>query len=149
VKEVLGDRADVLLLDDAAKKLGIDKYQALAHADLVVQPSAYEGNSYFVLETLACGVPIVAYDVGLLKSISEIAKENGFRACVGVVINRHYRSPEETAKVTSFLLGSVLREHPPHGIYNPRQCAELFSVQNFHQQWQAYLEDYERHLESR
>lgn len=146
VKEKLGDSADVLLLDDAAKKLGMEKYAALAQADLVVQPSAYEGNSYFVLETLACDVPIVAYDVGLLHSISSIAQRNGIQACVGTVINRKYRSPAETAKVTKFILDSVLRDRSP---YNPRKIAELFSIEKFHDDWKNYLEEYEHHLACR
>ena len=146
VKEALEDRVEVLLLDDAARELGMGKYQALAHADLVVQPSAFEGNSYFVLETLACDVPIVAYDVGLLHSISTISRENGIQACVGAVIDRKYRSPEETAKVSSFILDSVRRDR---SVYNPREVAKLFSIQRFHQEWKRYLEDYERRLESR
>lgn len=137
---------DVWLLDEAAKNLNLSKVDALANADLVVQPSAYEGNSYFVLETLACDVPIVAYNVGLLHSISKIAHKAGIECCVGSVIDRQYRSPEETAKVAHFILDSVCRGG---GVYNPRQVAELFSVQKFHQQWREYLEEYERHLESR
>lgn len=141
--------AKTMLLDDAANELlipGADKYEILREADLVVQPSAYEGNSYFVLETLACNVPIVAYRVGLLYSISEIAKRNGIEACIGGLIDRKYRSPQETAKVTRFILDSVMRDR---SVYNPREVAKLFSIQRFHDEWRTYLEDYERHLESR
>jgi len=137
---------DVWLLDEAAEKLELSKVDALANADLVVQPSAYEGNSYFVLETMACDVPIVAYNVGLLHSISVIAKENGIEACVGAIIDRKYRRPEETAKVASFILDSVCRDR---STYNPRQVSELFSVKRFHEQWREYLEDYERNITSR
>jgi glycosyltransferase involved in cell wall biosynthesis len=131
---------DVMLLDEAAAFLELPKYEALANADLVVQPSAYEGNSYFVLETLACDVPIVAYDVGLLYSISTIAKNNGIIPCIGSIINRDFRSPEETAKVAKFILDSVSRER---SLYNPRKVAELFSIQNFHEQWKGYLTRHE------
>ena len=137
---------EVLLLDDAAKSLGLSKVDALANADLVVQPSAYEGNSYFVLETLACDVPVVAYNVGLLHSISDIAKENGIQACVGAIIDKKYRSPKETARVAHFILDSVCRDR---SVYNPRKVAELFSVQKFHEQWRNYLEEYDNHLTSR
>lgn len=137
---------EVWLLDEASEKLKLSKVDALANADLVVQPSAYEGNSYFVLETMACDVPIVAYNVGLLHSVSEIARENGMQACVGAIIDRKYRSPEETAKVSSFILDSVCRDR---SVYNPRRVAELFSVQKFHEQWKAYLEGYERHIAGR
>lgn len=145
VKKVLPND-DVLLLDDAAKQYDLEKYTALKNADLVVQPSAYEGNSYFVLETLACGVPIVAYNVGLLNTIAVRAREKGVEACIGGIIDRKYRSPEETAKVTKFILESVMRKRD---CYNPRQVAELFSIQRFHDEWRTYLEDYERHLEGR
>lgn len=127
----------VLLLDDAARLLGVPKYQALAMADLVVQPSAYEGNSYFVLETLACGTPIVAYNVGLLNSISEICAMNGIECSIGCVIDRKLRSTHETVKVAKWILESVCRDQES---YNPRQVAELFSVQKFHDQWRSFLE---------
>jgi len=138
-------QADVLLLDDAAEALRCGKYEALAQADLVVQPSAYEGNSYFVLETLACDVPIIAYNVGLLYSISRICKCAGDKehCCIGSVIDRKLRSPEITARQTKFILESVLRDRSP---YNPRHVAEKFSIQKFHTQWKGYLKDYERNL---
>lgn len=131
--------ADVLLLDEAAQFLNRPKYEALAHANLVVQPSAYEGNSYFVLETLACDVPIVAYNVGLLYSIVDIARAKGLEAVVGCVMNRRYRSPQETARISRFILDSVMR---PHSTYNPRKVAELFSIERFHEEWRKYLEEY-------
>lgn len=141
--------ADVLLMDRAAERLGYsleEKYKVIGEADLIVQPSAYEGNSYFVLEALASDVPIVAYNVGLLNSISTIAKENGIQAVIGSIIDRKYRSPSETAKVGKFILDSVIRDRSP---YNPRVVASLFSIERFHREWRKYLEDYERHLESR
>lgn len=145
VKQALPDDK-VLLLDEAAEFLKLPKYEALANADLVVQPSAYEGNSYFILETLACDVPIVAYNVGLLYRISEIARANGIQACLGGLIDRKYRSSQETAKVTKWILDSVSRDK---SVYNPREVASLFSIQRFHEQWREYLESYERDLESR
>lgn len=141
-----GNGVHTFLLDDLAKEWGMDKYDALRLSHLVVQPSAYEGNSYFVLETLASGVPIVAYKVGLLYSISKIAKAHGVEACIGGLIDRKLRSPEETAKVAKFILESRIRDM---NSYNPRQVAELFSIQRFHDGWRNYLEDYERHLEGR
>jgi len=139
--------ADVMLLDDAAKKYKMDKYDILGHASLVVQPSAYEGNSYFVLETLACDVPIVAYNVGLLYSISKICKCDGDECCcIGSIIDRKFRSPEETAKVGKFILESVLRDRTP---YEPRKAASHFSIGRFHSEWKSYLENYERNIKSR
>lgn len=150
VKKVIPAPGTVMLLDEAAKEWQMDKYQALRLTHMVVQPSAYEGNSYFVLETLASGVPIVAYDVGLLWSIREIAKRNGIEPLIGAIIPRKYRTPEKTAKVAKFICDSVVRDcSTGRNQYNPRQVAELFSIKNFHDQWRSYLEDYERHTESR
>lgn len=150
VKKAIPSPGEVLLLDEAAQKWEMEKYKALRLAHMVVQPSAYEGNSYFVLETLASGTPIVAYDVGLLWSIKEIAKRNGIEPCIGAIIPRKYRSPEETAKVAKFICDSVVRDGSTgRNQYNPRQVAELFSIQRFHDQWRNYLEDYERHIEGR
>jgi glycosyltransferase involved in cell wall biosynthesis len=145
--ETIGRMAtcDVMVLDDAQRALGLAKYESLSQADLVVQPSAYEGNSYFVLETLACGVPIVAYNVGLLNSISEICHKKGLDCKIGCVIDRKYRSPQETLKVTKFILESVLRDRSQ---YNPREVAQLFSLQRFHEEWRDYLERYEKTLDS-
>lgn len=151
--EKSGDLGVVNLLDDAAKKhgfVGDDKYQMLRLAHMVIQPSAYEGNSYFVLETLASGTPIVAYDVGLLWSIKDIARKNGIEPLIGAIIPRKLRSPGETAKVAKFIFDSIIRDCARgRNQYNPRQVAELFSIQRFHDEWRNYLEDYEHHLESR
>ena len=127
---------DVLLLDDAVKAYGLCKEDVLCNADLIVQPSAYEGNSYFVLETLASDTPIVAYNVGLLNSISEICDKNGVECSIGCVIDRKLRSPETTVKVSKWILESVCRDRSP---YNPRQVAGLFSIQSFHEQWREFL----------
>lgn len=138
--------ADVIVLDQAAQKLKLPKYEALAQADLVVQPSAYEGNSYFILEALACGVPVVAYNVGLLNSLSEICRKNDIPCMVGGIIDRRRRSPDETVRITKWILESILRDRKP---YNPRQVAELFSLKRFHQEWKNYLESYELDHKSR
>lgn len=137
---------DVLLLDEAAEKLKMPKYEALATANLVVQPSAYEGNSYFVLETLASDVPIVAYNVGLLYNISNICRLKNIPCIIGCIMDRRYRSPKETARISKFILESVMRDR---SLYNPRSVAELFSVKKFHEEWRNYLEEYERALDTR
>jgi glycosyltransferase involved in cell wall biosynthesis len=147
VKDVLGDEADVLLLDDAARKFGIDKYEVLGNATMVVQPSAYEGNSFFVLECLACDVPIVAYNVGLLHSLSKICKSEGDKeCCVGAIIDRKYRSPKETAKVSKFIFDSIVRER---SMYQPRKAACHFSKERFSTEWESFLkENYGMHFTS-
>jgi glycosyltransferase involved in cell wall biosynthesis len=121
---------DILLLDEAAKMLDCSTNIALAHADLVVQPSAYEGNSYFVLETLACNVPIVAYNVGLLHSVND--------PIIGTVLSRRNRSPEETYGAARVTLNRVLR-NPAQ--FNPRKIAEHYSLTKFHEEWRKVISD--------
>lgn len=121
--------ADVILLDEAPAFFGVPKYPALAQADLVVHPSAHEGNSYFVLETLASGVPIVSYDVGLMY---RAAKEN---APVGCIMHRTKRSKEETLRATEFCLNSVTALDE----CKPREWVSQFSVEKFQQEWRDYL----------
>lgn len=128
---------EVMLLDEAVQKYQLCKEDVLCNADLIVQPSAYEGNSYFILEALASDTPIVAYNVGLLNSISSICEKNGIDCVIGCVIDRKLRSPAETVKVAKWILDSVSRDRRP---YNPRQVAELFSIQNFHRDWRQFLE---------
>ena len=118
--------ADVLLLDDAADYFKLPKYEAMAQADLIVHPSAYEGNSYFLLESLASNIPIVSYDVGLMWS----AKRNG--AKIGLILDRCDRKPEVTlAGVKSILSGRTE--------VSPREYAFQFSLENFQQNWRNYL----------
>lgn len=79
-------------LDSFHQKLGFsDKMQTLQHADCVIIPSGYEGNSYFMLETLSCDVPIICYDVGLAYEIRALGLN------IGVIGDRDNRSPEYTA----------------------------------------------------
>lgn len=121
--------ADILSLDEAHKKYKFkSKPEALANADLVVIPSAYEGNSYFCLEALASNVPVIAYNVGLMY------KAWGSRDCldVGTILDRSLRSPEVTRNAVS----SFLKE--PHEV-NPRRWVSQFSVDNFHEEWRQYL----------
>lgn len=121
--------ADLVLLDDAARFFGVPKYRALAQADLVVIPSAHEGNSYFCLEALACDVPVVAYNVGLLY------KAWNDQAPLGRLFSREARSPELFMNSVKYFLDSN-RE----SLYlRPRQWVSQFSLENFQNQWKEYL----------
>lgn len=125
----------VLLLDDFAKlHPTIDKYELLSQADFVVHPSAHEGNSYAVLETLACNVPIVSYNVGLMWNYW--IYNNKYDELVGGIIDRRYRSPEATLKDVEFMI-SEIENHRDE--YEPRKWVSQFSIQNFHNNWREYL----------
>lgn len=85
--------ADVLSLDEAQDRFSHysdyrwTKPNALAQADLIVHPSGFEGNSIFIAEALACGVPVIGYDVGYLWGVVNE---------LGTIIDRRCRSPETT-----------------------------------------------------
>jgi glycosyltransferase involved in cell wall biosynthesis len=122
--------ADIWLLDEAAQKLNMPKYEALAQADVVAIPSHYEGNSYFTLEALSVGVPIVCYDVGM----PWWAYRNGFKHKVGDII------PYEEFGVQRFLDGvnAVLSEDKRN--LAPDELASLFTPERFRSEWKDYLE---------
>lgn len=143
--------ADVWLLDEASQKLNLQKYDALAQADVFVHPSAHEGNSYMLLEALACGIPIVAYDVGLLYELQDIQNKelndpyslNGTTggSQAGIIMMRKERSVENTLRTVKRLLG---QGHSSGPIYDPRMYAEMFSIDRFKREWRNYVERYER-----
>jgi glycosyltransferase involved in cell wall biosynthesis len=130
LKEKLDGQANVWLLDEFIKTSGLSKELALANADLLVHPSGHEANSYLVLEALACDVPVVAYDVGLMW---RARKES---AHIGWVLDRQYRSPEDTLDAVQTVL-KIQSERPRP--YCSRAWVSQFSLQNFAAQWVNYL----------
>ena len=42
-----------------------DKVERFAHAKALLAPTRHEGNSYLLIEALACGVPLITYATGL------------------------------------------------------------------------------------
>jgi glycosyltransferase involved in cell wall biosynthesis len=133
--EYLGRNIDatILLLDEAPAYFGLPKYPALSQADLVVHPSAHEGNSYFVLETLASGVPIVSYNVGLMYQ----ALEEGLQGDFGRILDRKGYDKEYTLNGTRSCLEHVILG-PTMG-EKAREFAARFSVEVFRQNWLNYL----------
>jgi glycosyltransferase involved in cell wall biosynthesis len=123
----------VLSLDEAADESGLDKREVLSLADLVVIPSAYEGNSYFTLEALACDVPVVAYNVGLMYSAW--GDRDGLD--VGSLMNRQMRSPELTYQTVKQFLWD------PHDVA-PRKWVSKYSIEEFGRQWREYVEELDR-----
>lgn len=125
--------ADVRLLDEEynIRDRSFSKEFIIADADLVLVPSTYEGNSYFVLEALASDVPVVAYDTGLLYRYN-IEKDMGLDISIGEVSSRNARSKEKTLEMTCAALDRL-------SSYSPRKWVKSFSINNFWNQWQEYL----------
>lgn len=124
--------ADVMLLDEAVERFGLSKSQTLGQADAVVIPSAHEGNSYFCLESLACGVPIVCYDVGLNFEISTYR----YHKTIGEILSRENRSPELTLEGVKRLLK---RRQNPSDVLEPRLWAERYSIERFRTEWSMFI----------
>lgn len=123
---------DVMLLDEAVERLCLPKNETLAQADLVVIPSAHEGNSYFLLETLACNVPIVAYDVGLLyRAARELRVPH-----LGRIVPREERGAQNFVSKMSFQMTSTTNWRP---FIQCREWVSQFSVQEFQRLWREYL----------
>jgi len=142
--------ATVWSLDEAHKHINVmlpgmrtrdlDKYEALAQADLVVIPSAYEGNSYFALEAMACDVPIVTYDVGLFYEISKM--KEGLMSNIGPILLRRLRSEKETLDGVNYALRkSILNGSSYWDHTSSREVAKNYSIQKFHEQWKDYLKE--------
>lgn len=75
VKELIGDEKGIILLDETRdKKEVIKTYQA---ADVYVMPSFREGNPLTLIESFACGLPVVATPVNGIPYEMEYGK-NGY-----------------------------------------------------------------------
>jgi glycosyltransferase involved in cell wall biosynthesis len=137
-KSILG--AHVASLDEAQKLLSRydepwTKAEALAAADIVVHPSGYEGNSMFVAEALACGVPFVGYDVGFIWTV---------RKCLGLqVMPREKRSPELMVENVAMVLEAP-DLFPVMGEVSRGVAEEYLSIEKFRQNWRQYVEEIER-----
>jgi len=86
-------------IEDSITFLGLIKYEQMpdvySAADVCVIPSYYESFGLVALESLACGTPVVATDVGDLKSIAQEGK-------TGYIVAEN--SPQElSGKIASLL----------------------------------------------
>ena len=126
--------ADVLSLDEAAEFVSGTKTFAMQQADLVVHPSGYEGNSMFVAEAMASGVPVIGYDVGFLWSI-----KGSFGTCV---MDRTKRPPEETLENVRYELEApdLL---PMMGEIHRHIAVEKLSSAQFARAWGDYIKEIE------
>lgn len=91
---LVGDGPEEQALKSLAKELGVNNavtfagyqenpYPYMACADLFISPSRYEGSPNSVLESLACGTPVLAFDCpgGTREIISEA--KNGWLVPAG------------------------------------------------------------------
>ncbi|MHA1951728.1 MAG: glycosyltransferase [Candidatus Thorarchaeota archaeon] len=142
VQTELISSCDVWSLDEAHNNMWTnpemeDKYKTLSLADLVLIPSGYEGNSYFALETMACGVPVIAYNVGLFYELKKnFEGSQRFIGVWGVVMDRLKRSKEFTLEAVKRFLSF---DDNWEGYIPPREIASEFSIQKFHRNWRHYL----------
>ena len=82
----------------------------------------------FIAESLACGVPVVGYDVGFLGG--------GLHYPVGVIMNRNNRSPETTLQGVRTALAGDLQQWSK----NARAVAKThLSIEHFNYSWREYV----------
>ncbi len=96
----LAAKVDALGLADAVDLVGFQEHpeRFFAHADVFVLSSRYEGMPNVVLEALACGLPIVAFDCP--HGVSEIVQDG---------VNGRLLPPEDVPALTA-TLAELLRD---------------------------------------
>jgi glycosyltransferase involved in cell wall biosynthesis len=109
-----------------------EKHEVLSQATLVVHPSGYEGNSMFVAEALASGVPVIGYDVGYMYSLQELP----------TVIDRRRRSPELTLGAVRDTLANpaIMRLSAEMG---RKIAVDELSIEKFRNRWRTFIEGVE------
>lgn len=108
------------------------KAEVLGQADVAVHPSGYEGNSMFVAECLASGLPVVGYGVGFLREC--------WGQDVGSVMPLSRRSPERTLEGVRSLLGRGGFQLA--NVQSRARCIaeDRLSLTRFREEWRTYLE---------
>lgn len=102
------------------------EWEEYQKADIVLQCSNYEGNSYFMLEGMACGLPVVASSAGLFEDLN--------CANIGCVVDWK-ASAEDFAKTIQYVWENRFR-------FNPRQwILDNANFEMWKKQWQDFLRD--------
>lgn len=141
---------DVVSLDELVHATGLPKHQALAQADVLVHPSGFEGHSVLLCEALACGVPIICYDVGFAQ---DLRSNSGHRTTVhplvvreglvrelcdyGMIQDRRVRAPIMTREM---LLGWMSIGNRSQQSARCRALAEReLGLDTFTRRWRGFL----------
>ncbi|MCC6766910.1 MAG: glycosyltransferase [Deltaproteobacteria bacterium] len=113
----LGARAATLGVAGAVDLVGFQEEpeRFFAHADVFVLSSRYEGMPNVVLEALACGLPIVAFDC-----------PHGVREIVRDGVNGRLLPPEDLGALTAALL-DLLRDQPARARLRAAAAASIRS----------------------
>lgn len=100
LEAALREQATGLGLADAVDLVGFQEQpeRYFAHADVFVLSSRYEGMPNVVLESLACGLPVIAFDCP--HGVSELVRDG---------VNGRLLPPEDVPALTAALL-DVLRD---------------------------------------
>jgi glycosyltransferase involved in cell wall biosynthesis len=81
---------DIMSLDEAGKHFNVRKEWAMANADVLFAPSAWEANSYLLLEAMAFDIPIITYNTGLPNDGTGDARENPWEEMpYGIRVNKY------------------------------------------------------------
>ena len=121
IKEILKEEYTFKFLN-APNGLEYIDYQM---ADVVLQCSNYEGNSYFMLEGMSCGLPVVASRAGLFE-------DTKFNYLIGRIVD-YDASPEVYANEIRF----VARHKE---LFKSRQwIEENASIEKFNREWKEFI----------
>jgi glycosyltransferase involved in cell wall biosynthesis len=94
-----------------------DPREALAAMDIFVMPSLKEGLGLALMEAMASGLPVVASDVGGIKSlvsdgVNGLLVSPGKPALIAQALLRLIASPEERAKLGSRAVSDIINNYP-------------------------------------
>jgi glycosyltransferase involved in cell wall biosynthesis len=122
-------KADALGLADVVALVGFQEHPArfFAHADVFVLSSRYEGMPNVVLEALACGLPVVAFDCP--HGVSEVVHDG---------VNGRLIAAEDVPALTAALV-DVLRDDATRARMRAAIPAELrpFTAPAVSARWNA------------